>query len=166
MAKKNTTKSKPETSSTTVISVRFSEAELEHVKAAASILDQPPASWVRQAAVRASTETINALKDPKHVGLLARVSQQIAEAIVNRQVEVTDYHPGTGVPVTTITDFYGETEDLQARAVPVDEKTLRTACQALEYASSIFARALAAAIESRMAGDDDFSPIAVPGDGE
>ncbi len=120
----------------------------------------------RQAAVRASTETINALKDPKHVGLLARVSQQIAEAIVNRQVEVTDYHPGTGVPVTTITDFYGETEDLQARAVPVDEKTLRTACQALEYASSIFARALAAAIESRMAGDDDFSPIAVPGDGE
>lgn len=164
MTKKKTTRSKPEASSTTVISVRFSEAELDHVKAAASILDQPPASWVRQAAVRASTETINALKDPKHAGLLARVSQQIAEAIVNREVEVTEYHGGSST--TTITHFYGEEEHLQARAVPVDEKTLRTACQVLEHASSIFARALGAAIESRMAGDDVFSPIASPSDGE
>ncbi len=166
MAKKKTTKSKLETPSTAVTSVRFSEAELEHVKAAASILGQPPASWVRQAAVRASTETINALKDPKHVGLLARVSQEIAEAIVNRNIEVSELDTIKNEWVTTTTHFYGEEEYLQAQAVPVDEKTLRTACQALEHASSNFARALGAAIESRMTADDDFSPIATPSDGE
>ncbi len=164
MTKKKATKSKLETPSTTVLSVQFAEEELERIKEAAAIPEQPPASWVRQAAVGASIQTINASQTPTQQRAIADLSKQIAHHLLKGDVligDVIDEGPELGWQQRRSASYTEGGGYLEVEAAPIDDRTKRNLLRALEYAAGPFATSLIDAIVQLQTSEEekDFIPV-------
>lgn len=165
MAKKKTAKSTAESSSTTVLSVRFSEEELERIKEAAAILEQPPASWVRQAALNSSIQTINASQTPTQQRAIAEISKQVAQHLFKGQVRISEIDhmdPSSEWTHRASSSYVDNIHGcLEVEALPMTERTRRNLVRALEHAAAPFAASLLDAIAQIQAGeeDQDFIPV-------
>lgn len=166
MAKKKTAKSTAESSSTTVLSVRFSEEELVQIKEAAAILSQPPATFVRESACRTAVELINAGRTPKQARALTEVAREVTQHFFGKgkvKVEEADFDGRRGgePKVEYLPEYGTDFGELKVTPAPLGDDKLRNLTRALQHASRPFAAALLGEIEKAQAGDDDadFIPV-------
>lgn len=169
------TRQKPAKKSTTVLSVRFSSEEIDHLKQAAKLKGEATATFVRKTASKSSVETINAMSRPAQSNAIERLAKEITKQLMGQgQVcvsQIVQVGPSKYDEVDSRMDIYSEfapEDDPRggAKVAPcaVSESDMKQLMMALQHAAQPFSEALQKAIlESQSVGDDsddsDFKPI-------
>ena len=167
---------KPAKKSTTVLSVRFSSKEIDHLKQAAKLKGEATATFVRKTASKASVETINAMSRPAQSNAIERLAKEITKQLMGQgQVcisKLVQIAPDEYEDVELHMDRYTEStfgpgdDPRNATVAPdaVSESDIKQLMMALQHAAQPLSEALQKAIlESQSVGDDsndsDFRPI-------
>lgn len=169
MTKKKTIKSTAESPSTTVLSVRFSETELEHLKEAAELSNQPPATFVREAACRTAMDTINAGRERKQTRAIEQIAATIATNLIEgRLVKEECFWNGDDIEYREVIlraikreSSPDPTDHQVIKPVVLGDQEQEILTGVLEHAARPFAKALLDAISDLLAEKDDlgFTPI-------
>ena len=171
-SKTTKTNEKPAANSTTVLSVRFSEEELEYVKQAAKLKGIPPATFVRKSATQASIEIINAMSDQKQRFALEKLAMAIAKHLKGKgllQITSIEPHEHGGIDyVTRNASSYGCIEDPedptfsrpQVIPKPLNKQDMAQLLLAIQHAAHPFIEALSDSLQKDLGEEGD--PIFMP----